>query len=128
MPPTVTIDAEFLRRAYDGPDPDGFARFVGRAATDPAYLVVAERPDVLGIIQAGPAPWQFRTAAWGHHLHGSLSLLEHADRFCRERQADVFFYPVALGRPNTQQLVHVLTGRHGFTPYQVILRKVFAHD
>ena len=122
---SVVIDAAFLARVYDGPDPEGFARFLGTCVADPNGIVFAAAPATLGVCTLRPADYEFRRIAWGHHLAGDWRLLRWVLPIAQAKGAEAFFYPVQIGRPNAEQLGRVLTHRYGFEAYQTLYLKRF---
>lgn len=123
--PSVALDRAFLESVYVGEDLDGFARFVARAALDPNFLVFAERPATLGVLELGRDCYDLGKTAYGHHLVGDWRLLPKALRHVQALKHRAFLYPIRAGRSNTFDLFNVLTKRHGFEPYHAVLVKRF---
>ena len=123
----VSIDAAFLARVYHGTDPDGFAQFVGRAAADDAFLVYAEQPDTLAVLELGQATHGLGKVAYGHCLSGDFALLRLGLDAAARLGCQHFIYPIACDQANRVQLERILCRRFGFAPYQLHLIKELTH-
>lgn len=119
----VTISADFLGRVYRGPDPAGFAQFIGRLADSPDGFVYAEPPDTLAALEIRPALYELGRIAYGHFLTGSWSALALGLALCQAKDVNHFLYPVMLDNPRHAQLVNVLCGRYAFKPHHMVLMK-----
>lgn len=119
----VDITAAFLARAYQGPDPDGFARWLGRAAAAPDWFVYASPPATLGVLELRQAGYEFGRVCWGHHLCGDWRVLRMGLAMARAHGADAFFYPIMAGQANGPRLATILTERYGFRPYHTVYMK-----
>jgi hypothetical protein len=115
---TVTIDGGFLSRVYSGPDPAGFAQFLGRAAVDPDALVLTTGPDSLGLVSLSQSTFELGLMCWGHHLVGDWRLFRWSMDWAKRRGADTFVYPISVEQANAAQLGRIITRRYGFQPYQ----------
>jgi len=120
---SITIDADFLRRVYHGPDPERFAKFVGHAATSPDFFVYAEQPDVLGVCELRRCAFGYDRLMYGHHLHGDLRLLSLSLAAARRFGCEAYWYPLEEDNPRHEQLAHVLTQRYRFSPHHLVLER-----
>lgn len=123
----VSIDATFLARVYHGPDPEGFARFIGMAAADPRFFVYAEQPDILAVLEVQEGTHGLGRVAYGHCLAGEFSLLSLGIDVARRFHCDNFLYPIDDDKPNAAQLARIITRRYGFKHYQTLYRKSLDH-
>ena len=125
---TVNIDADFLRRVYNGDDPQGFAQFVGEAAASPDFLVMAFQPAALGIVELRTSNYELGKVAYGHCLSGNWDILRIGLEVARLAGCRHFLYPIAHDQANRAQLEHVLSGRYHFEPYQhLFIRRIDEH-
>lgn len=122
---TVTIDAGFLSRVYSGPDPAGFAQFLGRAAVDPDALVLSSGPDSLGLVSLSRSTFELGLMCWGHHLIGDWRLFRWSMEWAQKRGADTFVYPISSAQANKEQLERIIMKRYGFEPYQQLFIRRF---
>lgn len=125
---TVRIDAGFLARVYQGPDPDGFAQLIGRMTLDPNALVISTKPDSVGIAVYYPGALELGNIVVGQYLFGDWFIFDSQLKWAKKRGAEYFLYPVTMTQPNAAQLGRILTGRYGFTLHQQIFTKRLHHE
>lgn len=115
---SVTIDAAFLARVYHGEDPKGFAQFVGMAAIDPNFLVLALQPDRLAILEIREGTYGLGRVAYGHTLSGDFHMLQLGIDAAKRLGCSTFIYPLAVDQPNARQIARIIRKRYKFKPYQ----------